>query len=393
MVRGDCIPSGILGDNLPNIPDYLVELKGGFKAFLSPPPDDVVRLTVGEPAFDTPKEISDAAISALRDGDTHYTRGEGSEDLCKAWASHLRSRWKIPVEDEGIVVTPGAKQALLYSVMVAAESGSEVILMAPSWPTHIEQVELVGATPVFVRCQGPSFHPSLEDIRSAITDRTSAIILNSPNNPTGAVYSPETIIGIVEIAKEHDLWIISDEIYAELIWSDTEHISPASVLGGFERTLTVTGPSKTHAMTGWRVGVLAAPTYVSKIVGRLQGNACSHIPSFLMPAAAAAAKDWSSVKVFSEHYTRRKALMMGLLDELPMLKASEPEGAFYVMVDVRETGMDAITFAQRALEEAKVQVIPLEGLLGGEGHVRLSYAADDDVICEGLRRLKAWLSD
>ncbi len=376
---------------MPNIPDYLSNLKGGFKAFLSPPPEDVVRLTVGEPAFDTPKSISNAAITAIREGDTHYTRGEGSEELCRAWATHLRSRWKIPVEDQGIVVTPGAKQALLYSVMIAAKPGSEVILMAPSWPTHIEQVELVGATPVFVRCDGPSFHPSLKDVRAAINERTSAIILNSPNNPTGAVYSPDTIIEIVGLAKEHDLWIISDEIYAELIWNDTEHISPASVLGGFERTLTVTGPSKTHAMTGWRVGILAAPTSVAKVVGRLQGNTCSHIPSFLMPAASEAAKDWSSVKDFSEHYMRRKALMIDLLGEIPVLKASEPEGAFYVMVDVRNTGMDATTFAQRALDEAKVQVIPLEGLPGGEGHVRLSYAADDEVIAEGLKRLKSWL--
>ena len=381
-----------MGGTMPNIPKHLENLRGGFKAFLSPPPEGVVRLTVGEPAFDTPKDISDAAINAILDGDTHYTRGEGSEELCNAWASYLRSKWSIPVQDDGIIVTPGAKQALLYAFMVAAEPGDEVVLMAPCWPTHVEQVELVGATPILVHCNAPSFHPNLNLVREAITEKTSAILINSPNNPTGAVYTPKEMAEIVELAIKHDLWIISDEIYTELIWNDTEHVSPAATPGGFERTLTVTGPSKTHAMTGWRVGVFAAPTNVAKVVGRLQGNTCSHIPSFLMPAAELAAKDWSVVSEFRIDYIRRKDLMMDLLKEIPALNASEPEGAFYVMVDVRDTGMDATTFAKRAMEEALVQVIPLDALPGGEGYVRLSYAAEDSAIEEGLKRLRSWLS-
>ena len=377
---------------MPDIPDYLVNLRGGFKAFLAPPPEGVVRLTVGEPAFDTPSDISEAAINAIREGDTHYTRGEGRESLCTAWASHLRERWNIPVEDEGIVITPGAKQGLLYAMMVAAKPGNEVVLMAPPWPTHVEQVELVGATPVFVECERPSFHPNLDQIAAAITPQTSAIIINTPNNPTGAVYTPELIRGIVELAVEHDMWIISDEIYTELIWNGAKHLSPASIKGGFERTLTVTGPSKTHAMTGWRVGILAAPTHVAKVVGRLQGNTCSHIPSFLMPAAEVAAKNWEAVAEFREDYVRRRALMIELIDGIPSMSASDPEGAFYMMVDVRATGMDATTFATRAMEEALVQVIPLDSLPGGEGYVRLSYAAEDHIIEEGLKRLANWLA-
>jgi len=229
-------------------------------------------------------------------------------------------------------------------------------------------------------------------VASAITSRTTAIIINSPNNPTGAVYTPDEIRELVKLAVQHDLWIISDEIYTELIWNDTEHISPATVDGGFERTLTVTGPSKTHAMTGWRVGVLAAPTQVAKVIGRLQGNTCSHIPSFLMPAAEVAANDWNAVNEFRGDYLRRRTLMMELIEEIPSLSASEPEGAFYVMVNVTGTGMDATTFAKRAMEEALVQVIPLDSLLGGEGYVRLSYAADDKIIREGLKRLSAWLN-
>jgi aspartate/methionine/tyrosine aminotransferase len=382
-----------MGGAMPNIPDHLVNLKGGFKAFLAPPPEDVVRLTVGEPAFDTPSAISEAAITAIQAGDTHYTRGEGRESLCAAWASHLRNRWSIPVQDDGIVVTPGAKQALLYAIMVAAEPGDEVILMAPSWPTHVEQVELVGATPVLIKCQKPSFHPNLDDVAAAITSRTSAILINSPNNPTGAVYTPEEMQGLVDLAIKHDLWIISDEIYTELIWNDTEHVAPAAIEGAFERTMTITGPSKTHAMTGWRIGIFAAPTPVAKVVGRLQGNTCSHIPAFLMSAAEVAAENWDAVAEFRDDYVRRRSLMMGLLNGIPSLNASEPEGAFYVMVDVTATGMDATTFAARAIDEAKVQVIPLESLPGGEGFVRLSYAAEDEVIKEGLKRLNEWLNN
>ena len=377
---------------MPDIPDHLVNLRGGFKAFLAPPPEGVVRLTVGEPAFDTPSDISDAAINAIRDGDTHYTRGEGRESLCAAWASHLRNRWNIPVEDEGIVITPGAKQGLLYAMMVAAEQGDEVILMAPPWQTHVEQVELVGAIPVFVECDRPTFRPNLSDLAAAITPRTSAILINSPNNPTGAVYTPEQIRGIVALAIEHDLWIISDEIYTELIWSDAEHLAPASIQGGFERTLTVTGPSKTHAMTGWRVGVLAAPTHVAKVVGRLQGNTCSHIPAFIMPAAEVAAKNWGAVAEFRDDYVRRRALMIELIEAIPSISASDPEGAFYMMVDVRGTGMDATTFATCAMDEALVQVIPLDSLPGGEGYIRLSYACEDHIIEEGLKRLADWLN-
>ena len=225
-----------------------------------------------------------------------------------------------------------------------------------------------------------------------LTRQQQADIINSPNNPTGAVYTPDLIEGIVALAIEHDLWIISDEIYTELIWNASEHLAPASVEGGFERTLTVTGPSKTHAMTGWRVGILSAPTPVAKVVGRLQGNTCSHIPSFLMPAAEVAAKNWDAVAEFRDDYVRRRSLMIELIEGISSISASNPEGAFYMMVDVRGTGMDATTFARRAMDEALVQVIPLDSLPGGEGYIRLSYACEDHTIEEGLKRLSDWLN-
>jgi aspartate/methionine/tyrosine aminotransferase len=332
-------------------------------------------------------------IDAVKSGDTHYTRGEGRESLCATWAEYLQHRWNIPVTGEGIVMTPGAKQALLYAMMVALDRDDEILLLDPAWPTYAEQAVLVGAKPISVPCIQPSFRPDMVALENAISHRTKALLINSPNNPTGAVYTPEEIQNMVDFAIRHDLWIISDEIYAELIWNGTPHISPASLPGGFERTLTVMGPSKTHAMTGWRVGVLAATNEVANLVGRIQGNTCSHIPSFIMPAAEVAAKEWDSVGEFRGDYIQKRKRMMDLIEQIPLLNAGEPEGAFYLMVDVRNTGMDAITFAARAMEEACVQVIPLEGIPGGEGYIRLSYAADDDVIEEGLKRLGEWLGN
>ena len=201
-----------LGNLMPNIPNRFEAMRGGFKAFLAPPPEGVTRLTVGEPGFDTPENITSAMIAAVTAGDTHYTRGEGRENLCSAWATYLRERWNIPVENNGIVITPGAKQALLYSMMVALDRDDEILLLEPAWPTYAEQAILVGAKPISVPCFRSSFHPDMDALERAVSSRTRALLLNSPNNPTGAVYTPLEIQNIVDFAIRHDLWIISDEI-------------------------------------------------------------------------------------------------------------------------------------------------------------------------------------
>mgnify|MGYP001239635522 CR=1 FL=1 len=292
-----------------------------------------------------------------------------------------------------ILLTTSCTHALeMSAILLSIRPGDEVLVPSFTFVSTVNAFVLRGAKIIFVDIRPDTMNIDETLIEDAITPKTRLLILNSPSNPTGAVYTPELIRGIVELAVEHDLWIISDEIYTELIWNESEHLAPASVDGGFERTLTVTGPSKTHAMTGWRVGILAAPTHVAKVVGRLQGNTCSHIPSFLMPAAEVAAMNWGAVAEFRDDYVRRRALMIGLIEAIPSISASDPEGAFYMMVDVRETGMDATTFATRAMDEALVQVIPLDSLPGGEGYIRLSYACEDHIIEEGLKRLANWLN-
>ncbi|MDC3291350.1 pyridoxal phosphate-dependent aminotransferase [Euryarchaeota archaeon] len=376
-----------------DIAERFVNLPAGIKPFLAAPPPDVIRWTVGEPGFDTPQPIVEAAIKSLNEGNTKYTRSEGSLELCERSADRLRERYSIPATTESVIITPGAKQALLYTFMVCCEPGDEVILLAPAWPSYDIQCRMLELKPIHVPVNKENFHPDLDAIEAAITDKTKMLVVNSPNNPTGAVYTPEEITQLLEIAKKHDLWLISDEIYARLNWTEWEHLSPASLEGGDERTIVITGWSKSFAMTGWRIGVVSGPEKVMRAMGKLQANACSHIPSFLMDAALAALASEidDAVEEFKNAYLARRKILMDGIASIDGLSMPEPEGAFYGFVDISETGMDSATFATKALNDAKVQLIPCGLLDGGEGFVRISYACDEDTLREGLSRISNWL--
>mgnify|MGYP002630399514 FL=1 len=376
-----------------DIAERFVNLPAGIKPFLAAPPPDVIRWTVGEPGFDTPQPIVEAAIKSLNEGNTKYTRSEGSLELCERSADRLRERYSIPATTESVIITPGAKQALLYTFMVCCEPGDEVILLAPAWPSYDIQCRMLELKPIHVPVNKENFHPNLDAIEAAITDKTKMLVVNSPNNPTGAVYTPEEITQLLEIAKKHDLWLISDEIYARLNWTEWEHLSPASLEGGDERTIVITGWSKSFAMTGWRIGVVSGPEKVMRAMGKLQANACSHIPSFLMDAALAALASEidDAVEEFKNAYLARRKILMDGIAAIDGISMPEPEGAFYGFVDISETGMDSTTFATKALNDAKVQLIPCGLLDGGEGFVRISYACDEDTLREGLSRISNWL--
>ncbi|MFL2956524.1 MAG: pyridoxal phosphate-dependent aminotransferase [Candidatus Thalassarchaeaceae archaeon] len=377
---------------MPRIASRYDGLGVGFAPYLQPPGPEVVRLTVGEPGFDTPTEIIDAAIAGLEAGNTKYTRGPGSLELCQAVADYLAKHHGIKTRAEDVVITPGAKQALLYSFMITTMPGDEAILLAPSWASYEPMLELIGAVPVHVPVRRDNFHPDIDAIRNAITEKTRMILLNSPCNPTGAVFTPEEIQEIVNIATEHDLWIVSDEIYARLNWMDYPHVSPAVCEGGAERTLVVNGWSKSWAMTGMRIGFLAGPTEAMKAAIKSQANSASHIPTFLMNAAKVALSCNDAVGEFNAEYQKRRQIMVDGLSAIPGLRIGDCEGAFYAFVDITETGMSDTEFADGALE-AGVQLIPASLIAGGEGFIRISYAADEEVIHEGLRRLSAWLLD
>ena len=375
---------------VPRVSSRFDGLGVGFAPYLQPPGPGVVRWTVGEPGFDTPSPIIDTAISGLQNGKTKYTRGAGTMELCEAVSEYIGKHHGIEAPAEDIVVTPGAKQALLYSFLITTMPGDEAILLSPSWASYEPMLEFIGAKPVHVQVNMENFHPDLGAIREAITDKTTMILINSPCNPTGAVFTPEEIAAIVEIAVEHDLWIVSDEIYGRMVWVDWPHVSPSTLPGGKERTIVVNGWSKSWAMTGMRVGFLTGPSEAMKAAVKSQANSASHIPTFMMDAARVALECEDSVLEFNEEYLKRRKLMMDGLDSIPGIRVPEPEGAFYVFADVTGTGMSDVEFADGALE-AGVQLIPASLITGGEGFVRVSYAADEDAIEEGLRRLRAWL--
>ena len=375
------------------MPDISARFEGlgvGFAPYLQPPGPEIVRWTVGEPGFGTPKEILDTAIEELRAGNTKYTRGPGSIELCRAVAEYLSKHHDIDVSGEDVVVTPGAKQAMLYSFLITTMPGDEAILLAPSWASYEPMLEFIGAKPVHVQVNKDNFHPDLEAIRGAVTDRTKMILLNSPCNPTGAVFTPEEIQGILDIAIENDLWIVSDEIYSRMVWVDWPHVSPASLPGGMERTIVVNGWSKSWAMTGMRLGFLTGPPNAVKAAIKSQANSASHVPTFMMEAARVALSCDASVEEFNGEYRKRRDIMKNGLSELPGVRIIEPEGAFYIFADITGTGMSDTEFADGALD-AGVQLIPASLITGGEGFIRVSYATNEAAIHEGLRRLRSWL--
>jgi len=375
---------------VPSVNSNIGDIGRGFAAFLAPPPEDVIRFTVGQPDFRTPQSVVDTAKKALDDGLHGYTRSQGSEEVCDAVATHL-SKYDLDVNPLDVVISPGCKQSLLYAMMTCLNPGDEVILFSPAWPSYDGMLKLIGAVPIHVPVHRENYHPDIEATRSAITEKTKAIIINSPNNPTGAVYHPDEIEALVQIANEFDLWIFDDMIYSDLVYCEHPYVSPATFEGGHERTLTIGGWSKIWAMTGWRLGWITGPKEVMEGVKTCQASSASHVPTFLMGSGKVALELTDEPRMFYEAFAERRNVFHSLLEELPGVKAPKPEGAFYILIDITDTGMDDIEFATRALEEAKVQVIPGSLMPGGEGLIRLSYGTGLEQIKEGCRRLKNWL--
>lgn len=376
---------------MPNLNSAFSQIGRGFAAFLAPPAPDVIRFTVGQPDFDTPEPIVDAAIHALKRGETTYTRSQGSETLCQAVSQHL-SKFDINVDGKDVVISPGCKQALLYSMMAVIEPGDEVLLLAPAWPSYDGMVKLLGGVPIHVPVQRPDYHPDIEALRNAVTPKTKAIIINSPNNPTGAVYTSEEIKQIVDLAVDSDFWILDDMIYSTLVWGEHRYTSPTSFEGGAERTLTIGGWSKGWAMTGWRLGWITGPSEAMEAVKTCQASSATHVATFLMPAAEVALTLEEEISAMADSFAKRRLFFHKEVDSLPGVAAPIPEGAFYILADVSGTGMSDIEFARRALEEAKVQVIPGSLMIGGENLIRLSYATSLDDLEEGIHRLRIWLN-
>lgn len=367
---------------------------------------DVIKMNIGEPDFNTPDNIKDAAKKAIDDNFTRYTPTPGIPDLIKVITEKLEKDNGLTYAANEICVTTGAKQALYEAVLVLVGEGDEVVVPTPCWVSYEDMIKLAGGIPVTVPTitEGENrFHLDLDAIEKAITPKTTAIMINTPNNPTGVVYTREELEGLAKICIKHDIWIISDEVYEKLIYDGAEHISMAAISKeAWERTVTVNGCSKTYAMTGWRLGYAAAPAGFMKKMRGMQGHITSGVNAISQKAAVEAiGGPQESVGKMKEEFDRRRVMMYKKLCEIPGVTLVPATGAFYLLPDVSsyfgkswENGMihDSCEMAEYLLEKAKVAVVPGDGFRA-PGCLRLSYSNSYEKLSEGIERIKKALAE
>ncbi len=353
---------------------------------------DVVSFAAGEPDLDTPAYIKEAAIKAIDGGFTKYTPSSGTEELRVAICDKLKRDNGIDYKPGQIVVGCGAKHSIFNAIMVLCDSGEEVLIPAPYWVSYPEMVKVAGAVPKYIHTtQASSFKVTVAQLEAAITPRTKLLILNSPSNPTGSVYSRKELEAIARICVANRIYVISDDIYEKLLYTNDPFISIAS-LGKdiYDLTITVNGMSKAYAMTGWRIGYAAGPAEIMGFMKNLQDHSTSNPASISQKAALAALKaPEDSVRAMRDEYKVRRDLMMSLVDGIPGVSYIKPEGAFYLFCDFSKYGPCA-TVAKRILDEVNVAVIPGDGF-GAEGYLRLTFCTSQERIREGIRRIKEWI--
>ena len=362
--------------------------------------NNVISLSLGEPDFKTPKHIQEAAKTAIDEGKWFaYPPVPGYSDLRQAIANKLNSQNNVPCKLDNIVVSSGAKHAIANIFLSVLNDGDEVIIYSPYWVSYPEMIRLAGGVPKFV--QGTisnNFKPPAEELENAITPKTKAIIFSSPCNPTGSVFSKRELEHIAEVVKKHgNILVIADEIYEYINYTKEGHFSIASIPGMAERTALVNGFSKGYAMTGWRVGYIAAPVWLAKSCTKLQGQVTSGICSIAQRAAlAGTTESLYSTYEMTKTYAKRRELILSLLKGIPGLKSNNPEGAFYVFPDVsaffgKSDGKNLMKTAHDIsmyiLQKAHVSTVGGDSF-GNKDCIRISYAASDENIKEALKRIK-----
>jgi len=351
---------------------------------------DVCGFGAGEPDFDTPEHIKAAAIEALQAGFTKYTPSAGIPELRAAIAEKFAADNGLTYRPGQVIVSNGAKHSCYNAILATCQPGDEVIIPAPYWVSYPDMVRLVGAEPVIVpTMERNNWKMRAEDFENAMTPRTKMLIMNTPCNPTGSVYTREELEAIVEVASGEDIYILSDEIYEKLVYDDAKHVSIASLSKeAYDLTITVNGFSKSYAMTGWRLGYLAAPEAVAKAVDSIQSHTTANPSSFSQRGALAALKgDQQAVSDMREEFDMRRNYMIDRLSKIPNVTAVKPQGAFYVLVNVSQLGLTSQNFADRLLSKANVAVVP-GAAFGDDRTIRLSYATSIDIIKKGLDRLQ-----
>ncbi|MFH1458224.1 MAG: pyridoxal phosphate-dependent aminotransferase [Candidatus Omnitrophota bacterium] len=355
---------------------------------------DIVNLAAGEPDFDTPDFIKAAAIEAIQSGFTKYTPSTGTPELKKSICEKFKKDNSLHYELGQIVVSCGAKHSIFNSLLVLVGPGDEVLIPMPYWVSYPEMVNLCEATPRFIKTDFKNnFKMTVKELEANVTPRARVLILNSPSNPTGCVYSRDELEAIAEICVKKGIYVISDEIYEKLVYDGLRQISIAS-LGKdiYDLTITVNGLSKSYSMTGWRIGYLGAPLEITEAISRLQDHSTSNPTSISQKAGVAALsapEDFS--KNICREFQKRRDYCVLRLKNMKKMGFSYPSGAFYIFCDISETRLDSRVFAERLLEEAFVSLIPGAGF-GRDDFVRISFAANLTQLETGFDRLEKWLA-
>ena len=355
--------------------------------------DDVIKLTVGEPNFDTPQYIKDAAKKAIDDGMTHYAPNAGIDELREAVAEKYKSCWDGYTKGH-VIITVGAMEGLLLSMLTLLDPGDEILVPDPCLPNYYGQANIVGATAVPVPTYEKfDYKIQAADIEGAITPRTKATMLYSPSNPTGAVLTKEDVLEIAEVAKKHDLWVLSDEPYDSIVYDGITPYSIAEAPGMRDRVMVLNSFSKAYAMTGWRIGYLLAPEpeYITKMA-QLQEAVASCVSTFSQVAAVEALKSRSCVDQMVADYTRRRDILIDGINSIPGFSCRKPAGSFYAFVNIKAFGKSSQEFAEELVEHARVVTVPGSAFGEmGEGHLRLVFANSDENLKEAVRRIDEYV--
>jgi aspartate aminotransferase len=354
---------------------------------------DVLSFSVGEPDFDTPVHIRAAAEAALEQGKTRYGPVAGEPKLREAIAQKLQRDNGLCYGADNIIVTNGGKQSLYNVIMALVDPGDEVIIPAPYWLSYPEMVKLANGTPVIVNTTIENdFKITPEQLRQAITPKTKILIFNSPSNPTGIVYTPDEVRALAQVVVEHDIWVVADEIYEKILYDGAEHLSiGAASPEAFEKTIVSSGFAKTYAMTGWRVGFLAAPLPLIKAVSTIQGHSTSNVCTFAQYGAIAAYEgSQDCVKEMVQAFAERRRVILECADAIPGFTCAKPNGAFYLFANISKLGIKSLDFCSALLDSHQVAVVP--GIaFGADDCIRISYATDIDSIRKGFDRISTFV--
>lgn len=353
--------------------------------------EDVIHMEIGRPDFDTPQVIKDAANKALANGNVFYTSNYGTPELRQAIADKLKRDNGIDYKAEEILVTIGVGEGTYAAVAAFTEPGDEILVPDPVWLNYIHVPHFFGAVPVSYKLREENdYQIDLDEIEGLITPKTKMLVINTPGNPTGVVQSQATLEKLADIAKKHNLIVVSDEIYEKLVYDGAKHVSIAALPGMKERTITLNGFSKCYSMTGWRLGYVAAPVEFIKAMVRVHAYINTCAPSFVQEAGITALeKAEPDVQEMVKEYQRRRDYAVSAINAIDGLSCKTPGGAFYIFVNIKALGKTSAEMADYLLDHAKIAAVPGSAFgPQGEGYIRLSYACSYERIVEAMERLK-----